>query len=63
MGIVLYGSAYWRSVLNFDAMVEAGVISAADRELFVYADDVPHAFEVIRAFLEENYGPTLLVED
>jgi uncharacterized protein (TIGR00730 family) len=63
MGIVLYGSDYWRSVLNFDAMVDAGVISPADRDLFVYADDVPQAFDVIRAFLEENYGPTLLVED
>ena len=62
MGIVLYGSEFWRSVLDFDAMVEHGVISPEDRDIFVYSDDVDDAFASICAFLEENYGPTLLVE-
>ena len=26
--VVIYGSAYWKKVINFDAMVDAGVISA-----------------------------------
>ncbi len=63
MGIVLYGKEYWRSVLNFDAMVAHGVISGADRELVVAVDSVDDAFARICSFLEENYGPSLLEEE
>ena len=63
MGVVLYGKAYWESVINFDAMVEYGVISAEDRDLFVLVDDVDAAFARICGFLEENYGESLLEED
>ena len=60
MGIVLYNRAFWDSVLDFEALVEHGVISREDRDLVVYSDEVEGAFGKIRAFLEENYGPTLL---
>jgi len=63
MGIVLYGKAYWESVINFEAMVEHGVIPREDRELFVIADEVDDAFRQICSFLEENYGESLLEED
>lgn len=36
--IVLFDEAYWRSVVNFDVMIENGVIDAADLTLFRYAD-------------------------
>ena len=63
MGIVLYGKAYWESVIDFEAMVEHGVISPEDRDLFVIADGVDDAFSQICSFLEENYGESLLEED
>ena len=63
MGIVLYGKAFWESVIDFDAMVEHGVISREDRDLFVIADNVDEAFSRICSFLEENYGESLLEED
>jgi uncharacterized protein (TIGR00730 family) len=36
--IVLFDEAYWRSVIEFDALAEAGMISAEDLRLFRYAD-------------------------
>jgi len=39
--VVLYGEAYWREVINFDALLRHGMISPEDLELFEFADD-PH---------------------
>lgn len=36
--IVLFGKAYWKKVINFDALVEEGAISPEDLSLFEYAD-------------------------
>ena len=36
--VVLFDEAYWRSVINFDGLVEAGMINPADLELFRFAD-------------------------
>jgi len=37
--IVLFDEAYWRSVINFDALVENGTVAAEDLELFGFAED------------------------
>ena len=37
--VVLYDEAYWRSVFNFEALIEAGVIDRTDLDLFRFADD------------------------
>jgi uncharacterized protein (TIGR00730 family) len=50
--IVLFGSAYWKRVLHFDVLVEEGVISEEDLDLFHYADSVEDAWGAIRAFYE-----------
>lgn len=36
--VVLVGEAFWRSVLDFDYMVEEGVIAPRDTQLFAYAE-------------------------
>jgi uncharacterized protein (TIGR00730 family) len=36
--IVLFGEAYWRRIVNFDALAEDGMISPADLELFEFAE-------------------------
>jgi len=36
--VVLFDQAYWRSVVNFDALVEAGMVDAADLDLLRFAD-------------------------
>jgi uncharacterized protein (TIGR00730 family) len=48
--IVLFGSAYWKALINFDLMVSEGVIAANDLELFSTVDDAQSAWEVIESF-------------
>ncbi len=60
--IVLYGTAYWNEVLNFDAMVRYGTIDAEDLRLFKYADDPESAFRILQAGLpiqEEAVTPAI----
>ena len=48
--IVLYGSDYWKRLFNTDVMLEEGVISQQDMDLFSYADDPESAWRSIRTF-------------
>ncbi|WP_374668878.1 TIGR00730 family Rossman fold protein [Ramlibacter sp.] len=50
--IVLFGTDYWRRLLNFELLVEEGVISPADLELFQFADEPQAAWDLIRGFYE-----------
>jgi hypothetical protein len=49
--IVVYGSKYWKEIINFDALVRYGMISREDLDLFQYADDPQTAFELLKAGL------------
>ena len=46
---VLIDEKYWRSVLNFDALLEHGMVNPADAELFCFADDAEHAWSRLAA--------------
>ncbi len=48
--IVLFGTAFWKKLVNFEALVEQGTISEADLNLFHYTDDPQEAWDVIKAF-------------
>jgi uncharacterized protein (TIGR00730 family) len=48
--IVLFGSDYWKRLINFDFLIDEGVISANDLDLFQYADEPAVAWEIIRSF-------------
>jgi len=48
--IVLFGSDYWKRLINFDLLIDEGVISPQDLDLFRYADEPEVAWEVIRSF-------------
>jgi uncharacterized protein (TIGR00730 family) len=55
--IVLYGSKFWKEVLNLDALVKHNTISPDDLKLFQYADDPASALLILeekltRYFLE-----------
>ena len=47
--VVLYGTAYWKEVINFDALVRHGTISAEDLSLFEFADDPMTALGMLQA--------------
>lgn len=46
--VLLMGKAYWQKVINFDFLVEEGVISEEDLELFQYVDNAQQAWDVLR---------------
>ncbi|HJN72518.1 MAG TPA: LOG family protein [Myxococcota bacterium] len=50
--IVLYGSEYWTEVLNVDAMIEWGTISAKDKDLFHLSDSTDDAYDFLTAALK-----------
>ena len=52
---VLYGSGFWKEVLNFDALVRYGTIRAEDLEVFHYADDTDTAFRILEEGLTKYY--------
>jgi uncharacterized protein (TIGR00730 family) len=53
--IVMYGTSFWKEVLNFDALVKYGMISDTDLSLFQFADDVDTAFQHLTKGLTELY--------
>lgn len=53
--IVLYGSQFWKEVLNFDALVKHGVISPGDLNLFQFADDPQAALDILKEGLTKYY--------
>ena len=50
--IILFGSEYWKRLVNMDVLVEEGVVSAEDLKLFQYLDDPQQAWDAIRKFYE-----------
>jgi uncharacterized protein (TIGR00730 family) len=66
--IVLYGSEFWNEVLNFDAFVKHGVVSASDLDLFRFADSPAEALSILqqdltRYYLEPERGFAAQVEE
>jgi uncharacterized protein (TIGR00730 family) len=49
--ILLYGTSYWKEIVNFDALVRHGMISAEDLELFTFADDPGTALGLLQGWL------------
>jgi hypothetical protein len=52
--IVLFGTEFWREVLNFDTLVRWGTISPEDLDLFFRTDSVDEAFDFLVRELEQN---------
>jgi uncharacterized protein (TIGR00730 family) len=55
MPVILFGTEFWDEVLNFDALVRWGVVSAQDLGIFHKTDSVDDAFEYMTSRLEKLY--------
>ena len=55
MVVILYGTSFWKEVLNFDALVKYGMIAPEDLELFQFADDVETAHQMLVGGLTKYY--------
>src|SRR2546426_6761793 len=53
--VVIYGTEYWKKLINFQAMIDAGTIAAADLELFKMADSPEQGFEFLRDGLTRHH--------
>lgn len=52
--IVLYGELYWKNIINFNGLLEAGMISEKDLSLFTYVNSPRAAFEFLRDELPKH---------
>jgi uncharacterized protein (TIGR00730 family) len=50
--IVLFGTDYWKRLINFDVLIEEGTISAKDLDLFHYVDKPETAWDIIKKFYQ-----------
>ena len=48
--IVLFGSSYWKRLIDFNVLIEEGAISPKDVDLFHYVDEPQEAWEIIKRF-------------
>lgn len=52
--IVLYGSKFWKELINFDLLIEKHLISPEDIDLFKFFDTPKEAFEYLKNELAKN---------
>jgi uncharacterized protein (TIGR00730 family) len=52
MKVVLFGSLFWKRVIDFDYMVQCGVIDESDLDYFICVDTVEAAFNLLTGHLE-----------
>jgi uncharacterized protein (TIGR00730 family) len=55
ISVVIYGSEYWKHVINLEMLVEKGAIAPADLNLFQFADTPEEAFRILKDGLTENH--------
>jgi uncharacterized protein (TIGR00730 family) len=55
MIVILYGSAFWKEIFNFEALAKHGMISPEDLNIFQFADDPDSAFTILREGLTRLY--------
>lgn len=47
MPILLFGRDYWQRLINFDLLLEEGMVAEKDLKCFQYVDDVQQAWQII----------------
>jgi uncharacterized protein (TIGR00730 family) len=55
--ILLFGRDYWNRVVNFEAMVEEGVIAPHDLDLIHWTEDAHEAWDFVNEFYAEHPAP------
>jgi uncharacterized protein (TIGR00730 family) len=50
--VLLFGSSYWKNVIDFDAMQVHGTITEADMQCFEYVDSPTEAWQAIQTFYQ-----------
>jgi uncharacterized protein (TIGR00730 family) len=53
--ILIYGSSYWKQVINLDLLAEKGAIARKDCDLFQFVDTPEEAFHLLQQELIKNH--------
>lgn len=52
--VLLFGREFWERVVNFEALVEEGVISERDLGIFTYVESAAEGWAVVQRFYQER---------
>jgi uncharacterized protein (TIGR00730 family) len=55
--VLLFGREFWTRVVNFDALVEEGVIAPHDLDIFHWCEDAQEAWDFVLRFYEMDPSP------
>lgn len=50
--VLLFGEAYWRRIVDFEALVEEGAVEPEDLEIFQFVESAEEAWKIIRGSYE-----------
>lgn len=53
--VIVYDEEYWKSIINFQPLIDNGMISEEDLKLFDFCSDVDEMFNKIVNYFEEHY--------
>ena len=56
LAVIIYDKKYWNKIINFDALVEMGMISKADLSVFSLCDTIDEAFDSVIKHLKKYYS-------
>ncbi len=55
--VMLYGSTYWKEIVDFEALARHGMIAREDLDLFTFADDPATALRLLQGWLVPEPEP------
>ncbi|RKY90083.1 MAG: TIGR00730 family Rossman fold protein [Ignavibacteriae bacterium] len=56
LALIIYDEKYWKSIINFDELVDKGLISADDLKLFTFCNSLDEAYDAIIKHLKKYYS-------
>jgi uncharacterized protein (TIGR00730 family) len=56
--VILFGHEFWKTAINFDFLVQEGVIGPEDKEIFYIVEKAQEAWKIIREFYYESKRET-----
>jgi hypothetical protein len=55
--VLLFGREFWNRVIDFEALVDEGVIAPHDLDIFHWSEDAQEAWDFVQRFYEEHPAP------
>ena len=55
MKVIVYDEEYWKSIINFQAFIDNGMIDEDDLDLFEFCSTVDEMYEKIVSYVEKHY--------